>query len=277
MLNTIKNIIKEKKVFQEAADFILEDEALDDSIILNEDDSYPEEDAEDERKPEKNHDDESKKEDPMDISIDDLCNTCETLPKPVGAQTGEPAEVGDDILLSTEIDLNTNTSNDTLPTPPVNAADVVEGEVDSSKVDSGFDDTSLLDTPIDDEGSDDTSLLDSPIDDEGSDKLDEESTITEAINIGEEPADDKASEEKPEEKEEEKISDESHDEGSEESAEEELKKEDNPVTTAVKDKVSELNNENDVDPDSNDKEALFKKLSNLTKGIEDVKASLLKY
>jgi hypothetical protein len=262
MLNTIKNIIKEKKVFQEAADFILEDEALDDSIILNEDDSYPEEDAEDERKPEKNHDDESKKEDLMDISMDDLCNRCETLPKPVGSQTGEPAEVGDDILLSTEIDLNTNTSIDTLPTPPLNAADAVEGEVDTSKVDSGFDDTSLLDTPIDDEGSD---------------KLAEESTITEAINIGEEPADDKASEEKPEEKEEEKTSDESQDEGSDESAEEEPKKEDNPVTAAVRDKVSEMNTEDDVNPDSNGKDALFKKLSNLTKGIEDIKTSLLKH
>lgn len=275
MLNTIKNIIKEKKVFQEAAELILEDEAIDDSIILEDDDSYPEEDAEDEKKPEeKPEEDEVKpeepveepKEDPLDAPLDDPSTPGETLPEPVGAQTNEPAEAGDDIILSTEIDLNSNTPNDTLPTPPVNAADAVEGETDNARVDSGFEGEE--EHPTDDE-----SLLDTPIDDEGEDEpKGESSTITEAISVGEpveEPAEENKEDEKP-------ADEQNPEEGPEEPAEE-PKEEDNPVTAAVKDKVSEMNTEDDVNQNSDTKEALFKKLSSLTKGIEDIKASLLKY
>ena len=275
MLNTIKNIIKEKKVFQEAAELILEDEAIDDSIILGDDDSYPEEDAEDEKKPEEKHEDEDNtseepveepKEDLLDAPLDDPSTPGETLPEPVGAQTNEPAEAGDDIILSTEIDLNTNTPNDTLPTPPVNAADAVEGETDNARVNSGFEGEE--EHPADDE-----SLLDTPIDDEGEDEpKGESSTITEAISVGEpveEPADGNKEDEKP-------ADEQSVEEGPEEPVEE-PKEEDNPVTAAVKDKVSEMNTEDDGDQNSDTKETLFKKLSSLTKGIEDIKASLLKY
>ena len=275
MLNTIKNIIKEKKVFQEAAELILEDEAIDDSIILGDDDSYPEEDAEDEVKPEEKPEDEVKPEEPveepkedlLDASLDDPSTPGETLPEPVGAQTNEPAEAGDDIILSTEIDLNSNTPNDTLPTPPVNAADAVEGETDNARVDSGFEGEE--EHPADDE-----SLLDTPIDDEDEDEPKEESsTITEAISVGEpveEPADGENKEDgKP-------VDEQNPEEGPEEPVEE-PKEEDNPVTAAVKDRVSEMNAEDDVNQNSDNKEALFKKLSSLTKGIEDIKASLLKY
>ena len=275
MLNTIKNIIKEKKVFQEAAELILEDEAIDDSIILGDDDSYPEEDAEDEKKPEEKHEDEDNtseepveepKEDLLDAPLDDPSTPGETLPEPVGVQTNEPAEAGDDIILSTEIDLNTNTPNDTLPTPPVNAADAVEGETDNARVNSGFEGEE--EHPADDE-----SLLDTPIDDEGEDEpKGESSTITEAISVGEpveEPADGNKEDEKP-------VDEQSVEEGPEEPVEE-PKEEDNPVTAAVKDKVSEMNTEDDGDQNSDTKETLFKKLSSLTKGIEDIKASLLKY
>ena len=275
MLNTIKNIIKEKKVFQEAAELILEDEAIDDSIILGDGDSYPEEDAEDEKKPEEKHEDEDNtseepveepKEDLLDAPLDDPSTPGETLPEPVGAQTNEPAEAGDDIILSTEIDLNTNTPNDTLPTPPVNAADAVEGETDNARVNSGFEGEE--EHPADDE-----SLLDTPIDDEGEDEpKGESSTITEAISVGEpveEPADGNKEDEKP-------ADGQSVEEGPEEPVEE-PKEEDNPVTAAVKDKVSEMNTEDDGDQNGDTKETLFKKLSSLTKGIEDIKASLLKY
>lgn len=279
MLNMIKNIIKEKKVFQEAAELILEDEAIDDSIILGNDDSLPEEDTEDEK-----HEDEGKEksieepteepnEDPLNLPLDDPSTPGETLPEPVGAQTNEPAEAGDDIILSTEIDLNTNTPNDTLPTPPVNATDAIEGGTDNARVDSGFEGEE--EHPADDE-----SLLDTPIDNEGENEPTEESSvISEAITVGNEYTEDG----KPaaEEKEAEKTADEQTAEDSsieiaEEPAEE--KEEDNPVTAAVKDKVSEINAEDEAAVNNSDaKEALFKKLSSLTKGIEDVKASLLKY
>ncbi len=288
MLNTIKNIIKEKKVFQEAAEIILEDEAIDDSIILGDDDSYPEEDAEDEKKddekPVEEPIEEPKEEpteepatDPMDEPVEDPTTPGETLPEPVAAQTGEPAEAGDDIILSTEIDLNTNTSTDTLPTPPVNAGDVVEDDVDTTKVDAGFGGDEEEEHPTDDD-----SFLDTPIDDEGSDEPAEESTITEAISVGEEPAaEENAEEEKPADDtantEEDKTEEPADEQPVEEPAEEEPKEEDNPVTAAVKDKVAEMNTEDDVPSNDDNKEALFKKLSSLTKGIEDVKASLLKY
>lgn len=268
MLNTIKNIINEKKVFQEAADIILEDEQLDDDIILG-------------------------------ATEDQLVKNDDTT------EDGEKKE--DDIILSAEIDLRNNTSKDTLPTPPENANDAIEGETDTQKVDAGFADELLdapvedehnheeeptddvLDTPLNGEGeeehpSDDEDLLDTPIDNEGEDKPAEECALTEAISIDTEDKDDVPDapvEEKPEEKAEDDTQEEAKDDNNKEepadeknNTEEEPKEEENPVTSAVKDKVAEANEEN---TSVESKEELFKKLSSLTKGIEDVKASLLKY
>ena len=189
MLNTIKDLIKQKTAFQEAADLILEDEQIDDSIILlheESDDLEISEDApaEEENKedapeegeaPAENGDDQSaetpaedKPEDkPEDGDILDQPIEDE-LPEPVGTQTGEPAEIGDGDILSTEIDLATNTPNDTLPVPPAGAADVVPG-ADTTRVDSGF---STADVSEEDDSRDVQSeeeaadILDLPIDEE---------------------------------------------------------------------------------------------------------------
>lgn len=189
MLNTIKDLIKQKTAFQEAADLILEDEQIDDSIILlheesedleiSEDAPTEEENKEDAPEegevPAENGDDQSaetpaedKPEDkPEDGDILDQPIEDE-LPEPVGAQTGEPAEIGDGDILSTEIDLATNTPNDTLPVPPAGAADVVPG-ADTTRVDSGF---STADVSEDDDSRDAQSeeeaadILDLPIDEE---------------------------------------------------------------------------------------------------------------
>lgn len=188
MLNTIKDLIKQKTAFQEAADLILEDEQIDDSIILlheeSDDLSGSDEVTEEENKdapeegeePAENGDDEKPEEKPeetpaeedkpeediMDQPIED------ELPTPVGAQTGEPAEIGDGDILSTEIDLVTNTPNDTLPIPPAGAADVVP-DADTTRVDSGFSNADVSeeddsrDAQSEEEAAD---LLDLPIDEE---------------------------------------------------------------------------------------------------------------
>lgn len=277
MLSTIKNIINEKKLFQEAADIILEDDQLDDDIILGAIENQVAEDGE--KKEEENKE--------------------------------------ADIILGAEIDLRNNTSKDTLPTPPENAGDVIEGETDTQKVDAGFG-NDLLDapvegednheeeptgviptTPVDGEGeeehpADDEDLLDAPIDNEGEDKPAEECALTEAISINTEddkddlldaPVDGEAEEKAEENTQEETKEKDTTEEEKEVPADEknddvgeEPKEEENPVTSAVKDKVAEVNEDNtNAESNTESKEELFKKLSSLTKGIEDVKASLLKY
>lgn len=185
MLNMIKDMIKQKNAFQEAADLILENEELDDSIILLHEESDLVEDAptdepaeepkEDDapaegeepaengdEKPEEAPEEDKPEGDILDQPVDD------ELPEPVGAQTGEPAEIGDGDLLSVEIDLATNTPNDILPVPPAGAADAVPG-ADTTRVDSGF---STADVAEEDDSRDPepeeeaVNLLDLPIDEE---------------------------------------------------------------------------------------------------------------
>ena len=290
MLNMLKSMINEKKSFMESSQqdaLIMEDnEALDDSIVLNEEpDEIPEE-----NKPE---------EKPETTPAE---QPAEPLPEPIGAQTGEPAKLGDDDLLSQEIDLGTNTPKDTLPVPPAGASDaVVDDNLLDQPIDSGFgaeptptstDVEDILDQPIDnpdpvnnpaangpaeDSGSGD--ILSEPIEDEGDiqkpvDSQQEESSdilnqpMTEAITLGGEteatPAE--GGEAAPD-----------ADQGS-----------DNVVTQAVKDKVEEINTpaddttggeeggeEGEVETLANETEgqkALQKKLSNLTKEIENIKS-----
>lgn len=66
---------------------------------------------------------------PMNIPGDDL-------PTPVGKQTGEPIEDTD--ILSTEIDLGSNTMKDVLPVPPGNAPEAVNDDVLNQRIDDGF-------------------------------------------------------------------------------------------------------------------------------------------
>ena len=174
MLNSIKDMIKQKKLFQEAAELLLEDEQLDDSILLNEEPMIPETFTEDDDEPslpevddEEHDDDEPEKEDndsekdsddddddkdddgekpeekPDESDEDDIMNApmSDDLPEPVSAATQEPISSDDTAnILSMEIDLATNTPTDVLPTPPASAVDALEGEDDilSQRVDSGF-------------------------------------------------------------------------------------------------------------------------------------------
>lgn len=64
------------------------------------------------------------------------------LPTPIGAQTGEPAQLDSSDLLNMEINLTSNTPTDILPIPPAGAIDAIPGNEDevnpTQKVDSGF-------------------------------------------------------------------------------------------------------------------------------------------
>ena len=125
MFSLLKNMINEKKAFMESSDnLIMENEDLDDAIVLNEEpEKVP---GPEDYKPEENPT-------PTEAPVED------PLPTPVGAQTGEPATIGDDDILSQEIDLATNTPTDTLPVPPAGASDaVVSDNLLDQPIDSGF-------------------------------------------------------------------------------------------------------------------------------------------
>lgn len=198
MLNVIKDMIKQKKAFQEAADIIMEDDELDDSIVLTDNDkdnfSSPiEDDSDDDNKSseDKKDDDDGvdeTKEDPNDPEAnvdhtaeelpDDMSKYADTedimnisigddLPDAAGKQTGEPAVAGTDDILSIEIDPTTSTVKDILPTPPASAVDAVASDnILDMKIDSGFGDEepetkekdSAIDEPIGDVGEESTQL-----------------------------------------------------------------------------------------------------------------------
>lgn len=297
MLNMLKNLIKERKTYLEAADLLLEDEELDDSIVLGEegDEDIPEESSDDGG---------------SDFSMDeggddeeDMLN--DTLPEPVGAQTGEPAQVGDDDILGATIDLATNTQTDVLPIPPANATDAIDGSDDdimNTKVDDTYNDDDsedLSDFPDEDGDKPDEDkeddIMSTPIkdDSEGEDKKDDDESdnkddadkeessdefdmMSEAISIGGDagaapPADTQADPNAV-------APDVAPDTGA---------GQDNAVTAAVKDKVGEVAAEPTVDDTGEvpteeqpadveaSKNDLLKKLSSLTKNIEDMKTSII--
>lgn len=70
--------------------------------------------------------------DPMNDEIED------TLPEPIGKQTGEPVADDDNDLMNMEIDLSSNTMSGILPVPPSNASDAVVSDEMSTSVESGF-------------------------------------------------------------------------------------------------------------------------------------------
>ncbi len=181
MLNYIKEKINEKKSFLEAATFIVEDitNNLDDTIVLgeenesdpsaidpeiNEDDgndndndsesqnTSPEQENDnstDDNTSEGNSEDtssENEDENENDINNDIMDNEIEPfpddgLPTIIGKQTGEPANIPNDIL-DAEIDLSSNTLKDILPVPPSNAEESIAGDdILNQRVDSGFEES----------------------------------------------------------------------------------------------------------------------------------------
>lgn len=77
---------------------------------------------------------------PIDGSDDEPMNLPgdNSLPTPVGKQTGE--EIGDADILTAEIDLGSNTVKDVLPVPPNNAPEAVNDDIMNQRIDDGFGD-----------------------------------------------------------------------------------------------------------------------------------------
>jgi hypothetical protein len=175
MLNSIKEMIKQKQSLMEASSLIFDDANglnIEDLIVLGEetteepvteeemeDDNDKEKDkpeekepeAEPESEPETNMMDEPVEDDLPAPEPDEVPAGDNMLDEPIDGPvdgTGEVSPEGDpsidpiDDILSVSIDLRTNTLNDTLPIPPANAADALPSEDDDSllsqKVDSGF-------------------------------------------------------------------------------------------------------------------------------------------
>ena len=186
--------------------------------------------------------DESESEDSiLDTSVDDNSSDDFGNTELIGKQTGEPIELGNDDLLSVTIDLKSNTMTDVLPIPPDNAGEAVNDDILSTRVDSGFEEKE----PTSD-------------------------TFSEAISLG---GDDNNS------------STEENDDTNE-ASDDTASKEENDVTSAVKDKVAEVDGEDEPRDDGSDddlgggassaKEELMKKLSSITKSLEDAKNAVLK-
>ena len=196
-------------------------------------------------------------EQPLNLPGDD------TLPEPVSSVTGEP--VADDNLLSMEIDLGTNTPKDVLPVPPANAADAVidNDDILNQRIDSGFgEDNENIETPPM-PNNEPLSPTDEEVDND--DLLSEAITMADAdepVSAGtaEAPATDDSS-----------IDISADTPGDDMAAGEE----DNEVTAAVKDKVAEADSPAFDGNDSDAKEDLMKKLSNITKNLEDAKRAVM--
>lgn len=304
MLGNIKEMINKQKAYLEEAAIIYEDGVgnLDDLIVLGEEgeneegeneniQDNPNENEEssenlnhdniegnnDDDDQDDNHDDHDEIPDqntnlldePIDNEIgsdnnedDILNNDADDLPTPVGLQTGEPIEGNIDNLLSMDIDLKSNTPKDILPIPPAGAGDVVNSDSNdllNQKIDSGFSNENEQDN-VDISQNLESDILNSDIDL----PLEDTNPVTEAITIGDES---------------------DNNEGGESNNKSETPpdaSEENDVTSAVKDKVAEADTpeENieigDNDVSSNSKEDIMKKLSSITKSLEDAKNAIMK-
>lgn len=280
MLSEIKDMISKQVQFLEAASTIYEDAVssnLDDSIILGEevDESKFKSDTDnDNDTPVIDNDDNEDDVMTSDINVEDEPLPLpgdDTLPTPVGRQTGEPIDNNDNIL-DVSIDLSSNTIRDTLPIPPANASDAIGSDDDilSQKIDSGFggnnDDVSVDDNSNDIlyQNIETSQSIPKSIDDDKNDN----DLLTEAINLGGDDSSDDIPTDDP------GASDAPDSDSSDNN--------DNPVTAAVKDKVSELNEPTDDGIDGSggssmtpSKEELLKKLGNITKNIEDAKRAVM--
>lgn len=305
MLNTIKNLINSKKAYVEATQLILENDELDDSIVLDEKPEEPEIQEPKTDEPEVQSPVEAPVETDADKNIEDedgigAGGEEKPLPLPGTEELPAPAE-GDDTadILNVEIDLATNTQTDVLPVPPANASDAIVGDdFMNQAIDSGFGgdeekppiETTMdimadpVDepTPEDPKGEETENIMDAPVEEkvEGDAQIqkhienleqknkegmaestnDENAPFTEGISLGDEtPAEAPAEGDTA-----------TPDANTEAPAEGE---EENPVTAAVKDKVDEITSEEQPEQMSvgASKEELMKKLSSLTKSIEDAK------
>ena len=260
MLNTIKGLINEKKAFMESAKLILESDELDNSLILDE--NEPKEDPLQKDASEEPKEPEQKKE---PTAPAEPVNPENNLPEPIGAQTGEPVSDDSVDLMSVEIDLKTNTQTDVLPVPPANAGDAIGDDIMGQKVDSGFGSDENK-PPIEDTAG----LMSEPIDQPKEGSVPENNftsdVMMESISIGDEPVGD----------------DNTPPDAGQGSS----------VTDAVNAKVDEINeqppegnlegNPEEVPTEPTEsstpqnKEEIMKRLSNLTKSIEDVKNMIIK-
>lgn len=247
---------------------------------------------------------ESSEDDILDTPIDDGSSDDFDNLSLVGKQTGEPIEVTDDDLLSVTIDLKSNTMTDVLPVPPDNAGEAVNDDILSTRVDSGFEEAvfnefrfreirgdspemdgveklrdkkkrSLADSPLAKLARDLeydptlTTTYDPPpwkqkLRDD--DNVNESDSFLEGITLS--GGDDSG-----------------NDSTDEPAADDNPPADENEVTSAVKDKVAEAEPDDEpMDDESGDdlggsssaKEALMKKLSSITKSLEDAKNAVLK-
>ena len=247
---------------------------------------------------------ESSEDDILDAPIDDGSSDDFDNLSLVGRQTGEPIELTDDDLLSVTIDLKSNTMTDVLPVPPDNAGEAISDDILSTRVDSGFEEAffnefrfreirgdspemdgveklrdkkkrSLADSPLAKLARDLeydptlTTTYDPPPwkqklrDDDNvneSDSFLEGITLSGGDDAGNDSTDEPAADDNP-------------------------PADENEVTSAVKDKVAEAEPDDEpMDDESGDdlggsssaKEALMKKLSSITKSLEDAKNAVLK-
>lgn len=195
---------------------------------------------------------------------------------------------GDDNILNAEIDLGSNTIKDILPVPPANAGDVIPGTDDttSQHVDSGFSGEDSVNQQSEEISSEEDPIIGESTEDETKEEVEkvEESfwnnyfssssnteLYSEAITIGDEEPEAAPSTEAPTEN---KTSEETSEEKpAEEKPEENQPAEESPVTTAVKDKVAEMNIEEPAQKET--QQDLLKKLGNITKSLEDAKKAVM--
>lgn len=247
---------------------------------------------------------ESSEDDILDAPIDDGSSDDFDNLSLVGKQTGEPIEVTDDDLLSVTIDLKSNTMTDVLPVPPDNAGEAISDDILSTRVDSGFEEAFFNefrfreirgDSPEMDgveklRDKKKRSLADSPLAKLARD-LEYDPTITTTYDPPpwkQKLRDDDNVNESDSFLEGITLSggdDSGNDSTDEPAADDNPPADENEVTSAVKDKVAEAEPDDEpVDDEAGDdlggsssaKEALMKKLSSITKSLEDAKNAVLK-
>ena len=208
------------------------------------------------------------------------------LPEPVSNVTGEP--VADDNILTMELDLASNTPKDILPVPPASAGDaVVSDDLMDQRIDSGFSDNiNEVDKELSNESDDiknqlekenDKGLNESSIDvknismdkikeliESSNGKINTFGELLEAITLADAPSEGSD------------TSTETDSTSTEEVPADEPAAEDNTVTAAVKDKVAEVETDTSNEVPGASKEELMKKLSNITKNLEDAKNAIMK-
>ena len=242
-------------------------------------------DAEDDQKPEAKP--EPGPGDDHDVMNDEITGDGDimddqALPDVAGKQTGDPINP-DSNIMDVDIDLGTNTIKDVLPVPPANASDAIadsDGK-DSQKVDSGFGD-------IGDEELDDEFDEPGPKDKEecGDDLMSEDiDDYTEAITLGADNADGGSAGGNggaedgavaPASGGDVNVSADDADGGSAGGAGAPADAGvENDVTSAIRDKVEDATSDTSGGTGSTSKDAVMKKLSSITKSIEDAKQSVL--